>query len=429
MNQTIQPVSFLKGTLKLPPDKSIAQRAALFSLLSEGYSHIHNYPEAEDPQTALQCIRQLGAIVDQQGQDIIIKGTGRSKIQTPHEPIDCRNSGTIMRLLAGILAGAGTDAILKGDDSLSKRPMKRIIDPLRLMGCSLTAVNGTYPPLHLHRNQPLNPIRFSLPVPSAQLKSCVLLAGLFGERPTEVVETVASRNHTEIMLRLPVKKRENKTIISASKNHPVPPQNLKIPGDFSAAAFWLVAGSVIPQSEITLPSTGINPTRSASLKILQRMGADIESRKTLLSGDEPVSDLIVRSAPLKPTEIKPEEVPNAIDELPVLSVAMAFADGVSKISGAGELRYKESDRLAAMETILRASGVDIEATQDDLTIYGKPGRRIHAAVHDSRNDHRIAMSAAILSLCAQSACEIRQAEAASVSYPDFWQHLDSLSHF
>ncbi|MEX2657242.1 MAG: 3-phosphoshikimate 1-carboxyvinyltransferase [Balneolales bacterium] len=426
MKQTIHPAGSLGGTITLPPDKSIAQRAALFSLLSSQTSIISNYPKAEDPQTALRCVEQLGAMVTESADTVTIQGTGRDGIINTPGVIDCGNSGTVMRMLSGILAGAGVEAVLTGDDSLKARPMKRIIDPLTQMGATVHSEKGGIPPLHLSRTGFLKPITFRLPVASAQLKSCVLLGGLFGEEPTKVIETVATRNHTEGMLRLPVTRQEGVTIISSYRGLSIPVQSITIPGDFSAAAFWLVAGSIGRDSEIFLPAVGINPTRCAALHILQRMGADIEISNRKMSGMEPTADLRVRSAPLKPVEIHSDEIPNAIDELPVLSVAMAFANGISRITGAHELRFKESDRLAAIQEILIRAGIHVEVENDSLTIYGKTDRVIQSAVYDSRHDHRIAMSAAILSLRADGLSEINHAEAAAVSYPEFWSHLDSL---
>ncbi len=428
MRKTVAPAEGLEGTVTLPADKSIAQRSALFALLSTGPSRITNYPTAEDPLTALSCIRQLGADVMHNGNEVLITGTGRDDIRIPTEPVDCGNSGTVMRLLAGILAGAGIPARLMGDASLSRRPMKRIMDPLSRMGADIRSADGGLPPLDIRREKPFQSIRFQLPVASAQLKSSVLLAGLFGKEPTRVLEPVATRNHTEIMLGLPVERQKEANVITSSRQHAISSQNLEIPGDFSAAAFWLVAGTIVPGSEIVLPATGVNPTRCAAMHILQRMGADIEIGEDHQGGKEPVARLRVRSARLTPAEIHPQEIPNAIDELPVLAVAMAFADGVSRITGAGELRYKESDRLDAIQNILEAGGVRVEGHKDGLTIYGQPGRKVRAARHDSRHDHRIAMAAAILSLMGDGGSEIANAEAASVSYPDFWSHLDSLAH-
>ena len=428
MNENITPAEHLKGTLSMPPDKSIAQRATIFSLLSKETSVIENYPVAEDPQTALRCVEQLGARVERSDRQITISGIGRNGIKIPDDVIDCGNSGTVMRLLSGIVAGSGISAVLTGDASLSGRPMKRIIDPLAKMGAVIKAAEGGFPPLVFEKRvRPLQPIKFRLPVASAQLKSCVLLAGLFGRDATQVIESVPSRNHTETMLRLPVTVSAGETVISSRRAIEIPAQTLAIPGDFSAAAFWLVAGSITKNSNISITGTGVNPTRCAALHILRRMGADITINNERKSGEEPVADLKVRSARLNPVEIRPDEIPNAIDELPVLSVAMAFADGVSRITGAEELRFKESNRLAAIEAILTSTGVKVEAQEDGITIYGNPDRIVQSARHDSCHDHRIAMSAAILSLKADGVSEVWNADAAAVSYPEFWSDIDILS--
>ena len=426
----VKPAKRLRGSLSVPADKSIAQRAALFSLLSEETSVISNYPHAEDPQTALECIQKLGARIEKKHQQLFIKGTGRTGIRAPDGAIDCRNSGTVMRLLSGIVAGSGVETVLTGDASLRLRPMNRIIKPLTMMGADITSADGGYPPLQLRRNKPLEAIQFSLPVASAQLKSCILLAGLFGSDETRVLESVRSRNHTEIMLGLPVEYHGDTVAISSSSRIHVPPQHVDIPGDFSAAAFWIVAASIVEGSDVLIEKTGINPTRCAALHIMERMGADIEIHNRRYAGKEEVADIRVRSARpagLMPTEIHPAEIPNAIDELPVLCVAMAFADGVSTIRGAEELRYKESDRLAAIQQMLTSGGIKSEALKDGLIIHGNPAAKIKSASHDSRNDHRIAMAAAILSLKADDVSEIQNAGAAAVSYPDFWKDLDKLT--
>ena len=429
MIQSVSPVNCLNGTLHLPPDKSIAQRAALFSLLAEQRSTISNYPLADDPVTALRCVEQLGARVEHKGSVVTVDGVGRQNICSPHQKIDCGNSGTVMRMLSGIIAGSGVPATLTGDPSLSSRPMKRIMDPLVKMGAVVESSAGGYPPLQIHRTEPFRPITFPLPVPSAQLKSCVLLAGLFGDSPTHVIESLRSRNHTEMMLRLPVKQEQQNHIIESSRAQVIPPQNLEIPGDFSAAAFWLVAASICKGSDMLLPATGVNPTRCAALHILRRMGANIGISNERNSGSEPIADIRVRYAPLKAVDIGPAEIPNAIDELPVLAVAMAFARGESRISGAEELRFKESDRLAAMEQMLTKAGVPVLSQKDGLIVTGDPDRRALAGTYESRHDHRIAMSAAIMSLCAEQVSEIHNAEAAAVSYPGFWEDLVSMSQF
>lgn len=426
MDRVISPVRSLKGSVQAPPDKSIAQRAALFSLLSNKESVIRNYPLAADPQSALLCIKSLGAKIAGRNGDLLITGTGRSGLPENAGTIDCGNSGTTMRLLAGILAGSGTGAILTGDASLRKRTMKRIIDPLRKMGAEIKAADGDMAPLHLLPGKPLAGIEFALPVASAQLKSCILLAGLFTDKTT-VIEQVPSRNHTEKMLNLKTEQKPGGMWIHSSRNHPVPVFDITIPGDFSSAAFWLVAGAIYPGSEIVVQATGLNPTRSGALEILKRMGADITIDNEFHTGSEPIGDLRVVTSALKPTSIKSQEIPNCIDELPVLAVAMAFADGVSVFRGAAELRHKECDRIDAVARLLRSAGVVVNEFEDGLEIHGNPGLIPRPAHYNSYHDHRIAMASAILAGRCNKESAIEHAEAVNVSYAGFWNHFDKLA--
>ncbi len=427
MKKTVSPARKLNGEITIPPDKSIAHRAALFASISDEVSHISNYPAAQDPQSSLSCMQQLGVPITQENDRVEIKGVGRKGLQKPASVLDCGNSGTTMRLLTGLLAGAGVPATLQGDDSLSRRTMKRIIEPLRKMGLSISAREDAYPPLRIEKPMPVQPIRFELPVASAQVKSCVLLAGLFGESPTEVIERIPSRDHTEKMLGLEVKQRGDKKFIYSSLGHDIPGQSMRIPGDFSSAAFWLVAGAVHPEADLQLKGVGINPSRTALMDILKRMGARIEVSNERYEGKEPVADFSVKTSDLQPTEIHAWEVPNAIDELPVLTVAMACAGGTSAIRHASELRHKETDRIAAISEILKAAGVEIQEFEDGLEISGESGRRFKPFEGTSRDDHRIAMTAAVMGLCSNGDCTIHEAEAAAVSYPDFWKDMESVS--
>lgn len=425
----ISPVNSLEGTVNLPPDKSIAHRAAMFAALSEEISIIQNYSLAADPQSTLSCLKQLGVHIEQTGTTVTVKGVGRTGFKTPSEPVDCGNSGTTMRLLSGIIAGAGIEATLIGDASLTRRPMKRIMNPLSEMGAKFEAREENYPPLTIKRNRGLKGIRYQLPVASAQVKSCVLLAGLFADGITEVLEKVATRDHTERLLKLPkVTDEQGVTILLSNRDHPIPAQSYAIPGDFSAATFWMVAGSIVDGAHISIPNVGMNHSRTAALHILKRMGADITVKnERIVGGGEPVADLEVRFAPLKATAIQAEEVPNCIDELPILSVAMSFADGISRFSGAEELRYKECDRIMAISELLKKAGVLFTEQKDGLTITGNPKHIAQSAIYETWHDHRIAMSAAIMSLKANQPSEIIHAEAASVSYPAFYDDLASLT--
>lgn len=426
MIKKINPAVSLKGELTLPPDKSISQRAAIFSLLHKGISEVKNYSQAQDPQSTLSCVQQLGAKVREEKGTFVITGTGRNGIKTPDKDLDCGNSGTAMRLLSGVLVGAGISAKLVGDESLCGRTMTRIIHPLENMGAHILARNSAYAPLFINRNEPLKPLKFELPIPSAQLKSCVLLAGLFGEELTQVIEILPSRDHTERLLNLDQKVVQERKIISASLANEIPNQSYTIPGDFSAAAFWLVAGAIQKDAEIKIENVGLNPTRNALLDILGDMDADISIENERMEGAEPAGDIIVKGSELKATEIDPKIIPNCIDELPILAVAMLFAEGTSVISGAGELRHKETDRITAMAKMLKAVGADFEEKEDGLIIHGNPEFMFQSAEFESFHDHRIAMASAVLSLKAQEECKIKDAESAAVSYPTFWRDLDKL---
>ncbi|HET6528229.1 MAG TPA: 3-phosphoshikimate 1-carboxyvinyltransferase [Balneolaceae bacterium] len=426
MNQKINPPQSLQGSLQLPADKSISHRSALFAALHEGTSTISNFSEAADPHSTLKCLRGLGVKIHEQGDEadtIKVEGVGRDGLTTPVRDLDCGNSGTTMRLLSGIIAGSGIPARLTGDESLSVRTMKRIIDPLTEMGAQIKAQDGDFAPLEISRNDTLNPISFPLPIASAQLKSCVLLAGLFGDEPTEVIETLSSRDHTERLLNLPVSRKNHQKVITSSRKSKIPRQSYRVPNDFSAAAFWLVAGAIHPNAEIELKNVGINPTRTGAMEILQKMGAKIKIKNKRFEGAEPVADLSISTSALKAVGITEEVVPNCIDEIPIITIAMLFADGVSRISGAGELRHKETDRLSAIADILQKAGAEFTEFEDGLEIKGDPGFTPKAAVFESFHDHRIAMSAAVLSLLAEAPSQIADAECTAISYPGFWGDL------
>lgn len=428
MDQKVNPAQSLKGTLELPADKSISHRSAMFASLHEGTSTITNYSEAADPHSTLGCMRRLGVTIREDGDSIEVEGVGRDGLKQPDQDLDCGNSGTTMRLLSGIIAGSGVPATLTGDESLCSRTMKRIIDPLTDMGAQIEARDNDFAPLKISRNSKVKPLHFPLPIPSAQLKSCVLLAGLFGDEPTEVIETLPSRDHTERLLHLPIKKNGGQKIINSSRANEVPEQSYRVPNDFSAAAFWLVAASIHPDAEIELKNVGINPTRTGALDILKQMGANIEIKNQRNEGAEPVADLYVSSAELKRIEITEEIVPNCIDEIPILGIAMLFADGVSRITGAKELRHKETDRLTALADMLHRAGADFMEFGDGIEIKGDPGFKPRGSAFQSYHDHRIAMSAGVLCLLADSPSQITDAECSVISYPSFWDDLEFLTN-
>lgn len=428
MKKEVSSATALKGILKLPPDKSISHRSVMFASLHEGVSTIRNFSSAADPHSTIDCMRGLGVTVLEEDGIVEVKGVGREGLQPPEADLDCGNSGTTMRLLSGIIAGAGVSARLVGDESLSTRTMKRIINPLTQMGAKITAREDDFAPLKINRKDPLKPLYFPLPIPSAQLKSCVLLAGLFGDKETEVIETLPSRDHTERLLGLSITEKEGQRHIYSSRDDDIPAQNYRIPNDFSAAAFWLVAGAIHPNAEITLPNVGMNPTRFGALNVLKQMGADIAVNNEHKEGAEPVADLKVFSSDLQPIDITEDIVPNCIDEIPILIIAMLFADGISQISGAEELRHKETDRLQAMGEILTKAGADFSEFEDGFEIKGDPDFVPEPATYNSYHDHRIAMSAAILSLMADHLSQIEHAECTAISYPSFWDDLSLLTN-
>ncbi len=427
MDKKIHPVQSFTGTIEMPPDKSVSHRSAMFAALADGTSVIDNYSPAADPQTTLKCLRQLGVAIESKGNTITVRGKGRFGLENPEIEVDCGNSGTTMRLLSGIIGGAGVTATLIGDESLSARTMKRILNPLSEMGIKIKAREDAYAPLRISRENDLKPLRYPLPVASAQVKSCVLLAGLFAEEETLVIETIPSRNHTEQMLGLPVSKVGDEWHITSSASIEIKPRNYTIPGDFSSSAFWIVAALIYPNSELLLTNTGINPTRTALLEILKRMGANITLENERIEGAEPVADIRVKSSALKATDVFPDEIPNAIDELPILSVAMSFAEGTSSFREAGDLRHKETDRIMAIAHILEQAGVSFKEFEDGLEIQGNPDFIPSSATYNSFHDHRIAMASAIMSGKSTGTSVVRHAESAAVSYPGFWEDLTKVS--
>lgn len=437
MDYNVASPETLEGVLHLPADKSIAHRAAIFASLAEETSEITGYSTAADPQSTLKCLEALGVNLRQQWEEngtskVTVQGAGRTGLKEADRNgevvLDCGNSGTTMRLLAGVVAGAGIDARLTGDDSLKKRPMKRIIDPLRLMGSDISGDSNkeTAPLVVRGRGKELSGIDFELPIPSAQLKSCVLLAGLFAKGTTKVYEKVSSRDHTERLLNLPSKREHGFRVLEASPEHPIPAQNYTVPSDFSAAAFWLVAATIHPDAELVLPNVGLNPTRTALLDILTDMGADISVEQVQQAGHEPVGTITVKSSELVAIEVSAEIIPNCIDEIPVLAVAMSFAEGTSVLHGLEELRHKESDRLAAIEAMLNSVGVPHQLNNNTLHIRGDCGHRPEGARFKSYDDHRMAMAAAVMGLRCRSGSVIEQGEVAAISYPTFWDDLTAI---
>lgn len=426
MNQTIRRAARLEGSVTLPADKSIAHRAAMLAALGDGVSRLVNYPASADPQSTLSCLRQLGVSIQEEEDGILaVEGRGLDGLQAPAEVLDCGNSGTTMRLLSGILAGQPFETTLTGDASLSRRPMGRVADPLRDMGARIDLTEG-HAPIRIQGDGRLHGIEYRLPVPSAQVKSCVLLAGLFAEGETTVVESVPSRDHTERMLGLDAFEVDGVRHLTVRRGLRIPARTWTVPRDFSAAAFFLVAGSIVPGGALQLPGVGLNPTRSALLDVLRAMGADITVRNERVYGGEPIADLTVRPADLHGVSVGGAVIANLIDEIPVLAVAAACAGGRTEIRDAGELRIKETDRIDAMAKNLRSMGADVEEFEDGFAITG--GKPLHGATVETYDDHRIAMAMGVAGLAASGETTILEAECAQVSFPDFWQQLEGVAH-
>lgn len=425
MSLTLSPVPALRGTVTVPGDKSISHRAVMLGALAEGTTHITGFLMGEDCLSTISCFRKMGIDIEVSDEEVVVHGAGLHGLKAPTELLYTGNSGTTTRLLCGILAGQPFSSVLNGDASIQKRPMGRIIKPLRLMGADIDGKDGNLCPLTIHP-APLSGIRYELPVASAQLKSAVLLAGLFADGQTTVVEPAASRDHTERMLRgLGAKVETVGNVIILTPPDTLRAVDVEVPGDISSAAYFLVAGLILPDSEIIIRNVGVNPTRTGILDALDAMGADIERLNE--RGDvEPVCDLRVRSSRLHGTVIGGDIIPRLIDELPVLAVAAAFAEGETVIRDAQELKVKESNRIAAMTTELSRTGADVRETEDGMVICG--GKPLHGADFLSYADHRVAMSMAVCALACEGSSSIDDPACVAISYPTFFDTLDSLKN-
>ncbi|TAN32907.1 3-phosphoshikimate 1-carboxyvinyltransferase [bacterium] len=407
----------LEGEVRLPGDKSISHRALIFGAIASGRSRLRGLSNGADVNSTARCLRALGAELD----GSTLAGCGVRGLREAKGPLDCGNSGTTMRLLAGLLAAQEFASELQGDESLSRRPMDRVVTPLREMGA-----RADWPPLRVGGQVPLQGIEYRQPVASAQVKSAILIAGLFADGATTVIEPVGTRNHTELMLKaMGADVRVDGRRVGVARTDRLEPLDMEIPGDLSAAAFWLVAGGLVPGSRLRLPGAGVNPTRTAFIDLLRTFGVRVAMSNERTEGGEPVADLEVGpAAGLRPFEITGAMSAEMIDELPVLAVAATQLPGRSLIADAGELRVKESDRIAAMAEGLLAMGADITAEDDGWTIHG-PSHLEGARVR-SRGDHRIAMALTVAGLLADGATEIEDAGCVDISYPGFFDTLESL---
>jgi 3-phosphoshikimate 1-carboxyvinyltransferase len=427
--ESIHPAKALSGGIELPGDKSISHRYAMLAALAEGTSELRHFAAARDCQSTLGCVKSLGADVQVDGTTVQITGRGLRRLKSSWRTLDAENSGTTIRLLSGILSGQDFTTKITGDDSLQKRPMKRVVTPLRQMGADIRAREDNFPPLEI-RGARLRAVHYEMPMASAQVKSAVLLAGLYADGQTVVTEPAKTRDHTELALDLfgaQIEKRGRSIGIQgmAGENGQgsLQAKSLDVPGDLSSAVFFIAAASLLPESDLFIGNVGLNPTRSAILDFFQGMGASLRVVNLQSAQGELVGDLSVKSARLKGGLISGELVPLLIDELPMLAALGPFTEQGIEIRDAAELRVKESDRIAALAENLKRMGARVEERPDGLRVEGRGAGRIHGAEIEPRGDHRIAMAFAVIGLAAEGETVIRDAGCAAVSYPTFFEEL------
>ncbi len=423
--------------MKMPGDKSISHRAALIAALAEGTSTIKTFSTSEDCAATLRCLEQLGVAITRRGADVLIQGVGRDGLRAPAAELDCGNSGTTMRLLAGILAGQKFESTLSGDESLRARPMQRIVEPLKMMGAEISSNDG-HAPLTIRGRAPLQAIDYELLTPSAQVKSCILLAGLDANGRTRVIEAQPTRDHTERMLRafgVPIEtgdgEKENERFISVDGPAAFASHDVDVPGDISSAAYFIAAAALLDDSSLEIDDVGLNPTRTLFLEQMESFGFNVSVGNVREESNEPRGTVTVTSsrAPIATDSenlltLQSGLIPLLIDELPLLAIVGSQIKGGIEIRDAGELRVKESDRIAATVAGLRAMGAEVEEFEDGLRVNGPT--RLRAAQIDSRGDHRIAMTFAVAGLLAQGETEIKDAECVAVSFPEFFDLLNSV---
>ena len=417
----------LKGTVTIPGDKSISHRAVMFGSLAEGTTEITHFLKGADCLSTIACFRQMGISIEEKKDCILVHGKGLHGLSAPSTMLDTGNSGTTTRLISGILSGQPFESVLNGDASIQKRPMGRIITPLSQMGANITSLKGNgCAPLKIAPAS-LKGIHYQSPVASAQVKSAILLAGLYADGITSVTEPALSRNHTELMLSaFGAKVSSEGTTASICSAPRLVGQKIDVPGDISSAAYFIAAALMVPGSEVLIQNVGINPTRDGILRVCQEMGADITLLNQKEGSGEPSCDLLVKYSELKPASIGGDLIPTLIDEIPILAVLAAHAQGTTLIKDAQELKVKESNRIDTVVNALKAMGADVYAIEDGMVIHG--GTPLHGAVIDSFLDHRIAMSFAVAALCASGETTILGRECLDISYPDFYKDLASLQN-
>ena len=424
MHYVVEPTALKSGTVVVPGDKSISHRALMLGAIANGETTISGFLAGEDCLATLDALRAMGVNIERTSDtDVVVKGAGRNGLSRPAMALDMGNSGTAMRLFAGLLAGQPFSSDLIGDVSLSQRPMDRIIKPLSMMGAKIRSSDGK-PPLSITGGQGLGGLVYRLPVASAQVKSAILLAGLYADGDVGIVEPAVTRDHTERMLRsMGVEVNQGETQILMRGGQSPLATDIEVPADLSSAAFLILAALLSSEAVVKIPNVGVNPTRTGVLDILRDMGADIAIDNVRLFGEEPVADLTVKPSQLKGIEVDPAKVPLAIDEFPLLFVAAACADGKTTFSGIGELRVKESDRISAMADGLKALSVPVEESDDGAVIHGG---KVYGGTVDSRGDHRIAMSFAVVGTVAEWAVQISNTDAVATSFPGFESCLEQL---
>lgn len=424
MDKIINSKTGLKGTIKILGDKSISHRAVMFGSLAKGDTEITGFLRGDDCMSTISCFKKLGIDIDVTDDKVIVHGKGLKGLSAPKETLDVGNSGTTIRLISGILSAQNFDSVLNGDASIQKRPMKRVINPLSLMGASIDSTNDGYAPLTIHGSK-LKAIEYTMPVASAQVKSAILLASLFAEGTTVINEPVASRDHTEIMLNyFGADIKNNKGVITSNPVEELYGRNLEVPGDISSAAFFMVAGLVVPDSHIIIENVGINSTRTGIIDALQAMGGYVKVLNERKSGGELVGDIEVKTSHLKATTLEGSIIPRMIDEIPVFAVAALCAEGTTYVKDASELKVKESNRIATMSTELGKMGVTITETDDGMIIEGN--QKLKGSTVYSHLDHRVAMSCAIAALIAEGRTTITDADCVGISFPDFYDILENL---
>lgn len=425
-------VNRMHGEVTVPGDKSISHRAVMFGALSSGITEVEHFLQGADCLSTISCFHQMGIEIENRSNatdsKVVIHGNGLHGLQKPNEILDVGNSGTTMRLMSGILCGQPFSCTVTGDSSIQKRPMARIMTPLSMMGADITSQrNNNCAPLGILPVEQLKGIHYNSPVASAQVKSSILLAGLYADGPTSVTEPTLSRNHSELMLRSFGAEITSENATATIQPAPIlRGQHIIVPGDISSAAYFIAAGLIVPNSELMIRGVGINPTRDGILKVCQAMGAKISLENVREVSGEPVADLLVSTSNLHGTVIEGDLIPTLIDEIPMIAVLACFAQGTTIIKDAEELKVKESNRLEVMVTELSKMGADITATEDGMIIHG--GKELQGATINSHKDHRIAMSFAIAALATSGETKIIDADCVNISYPEFYQDLERLSH-